>query len=97
MIINWEAKAKQYQALWRSVLRQGSLCADHIKGQCNIEIKWVEGSDVGAVEFKNLHSDDAEQRLCDAVRGAVFLARANNGRAVVTITVDPIAAATRET
>lgn len=91
---HWEAKAKQYQALWRSVLRQGSMCADHIKGQCNVEIKWVEGSDVGAVEFKNLHSDEAEQSLCAAARAAVFHARIT-GRAVVTITVESIA--TRET
>jgi hypothetical protein len=79
---NWEARAKKYEALWRSALAQQAMCADHIKGDLDVSFSWDDGKSDRRLE---LHSDEAERLLADIAHAVVFHAL-TRGSAGVTLT-----------
>ena len=76
-----DAKAKMYEALWRSAMQQGSMCADHIKGDVSISFEWKHGP----ADERTMYSDEAEKLARDCGQSVIVNAL-SMGFAAVTIT-----------
>lgn len=77
----WRSTARRYESLWRSALLDGSMCADHIKGDVVLSYAWDSGE---KGELPAMHSDFAEKRAKEIAIAAVFNALADSGSASVT-------------
>lgn len=76
-------REKYLEAQLRAALRNGSMCAEHVKGNVDLHYAWKDGPEgtIGEV-----HSDAAEAKLVEIARAAVWHAR-TSGEGAVTITV----------